>query len=112
MENLSGQPRKIEELMEAYNAIVKELVSMKNFSSIFIHYTVIIDALKELISIRKKSKRECWYCKSKFPLQYWSGWGWFHYVSDGGPDLRCEDEEIQKRPNPEDKEEEKEEEKG
>lgn len=51
--DISGQPRKVAELEQAYEAVKKELVYAKDFSPIFIHYTVILDALKELIAIRR-----------------------------------------------------------
>ncbi len=50
---------------------------------------------------------ECRYCKLNYPLQYWSGWGWFHFNTDGGPDLRCTNPEVINKPNPEDDEEDK-----
>jgi hypothetical protein len=53
---------------------------------------------------RQEEIKECWYCKNNFPLQYYSGYGWFHYLPDGGPDIKCTNPEIKQRPNPEDEE--------
>ena len=61
----------------------------------------VIEALSFLL---KREKRECWPCKRGDPLNYYSGYGWFHYCPDGGPDIKCEDEEVQKRPNPDEAE--------
>ncbi len=46
----------MEELEEALHATEKEFISF-NLSPMMIHYTVIIDALKELIYIRKRLKK-------------------------------------------------------
>ncbi len=43
---------------------------------------------------------ECYYCTNNYPLNYWSGFGWYHYLPDGGPDKECVNPEVQKRPNP------------
>ena len=48
----SGEPRSIEELEDALRAIQKEFISTK-ISPLMIYYMVIMDALKELIEIRK-----------------------------------------------------------
>lgn len=55
-------------------------------------------------NIEEEEKSICHYCKLNFPLEYFPGWGWFHFNSDGGPDIRCEDPEVQKRPDPEETE--------
>jgi len=58
------------------------------------------NVIETLSFLLKREKKECKNCKLNYPLQYWSGYGWFHSNTDGGPDIRCEDEEVQKRPNP------------
>jgi hypothetical protein len=40
----SGTPRNTQELMEARDAIKKEMVSFTGFSPIYIHFTVILDS--------------------------------------------------------------------
>jgi hypothetical protein len=60
MEFEEGKQDPIEDLEAARNAIQAELVKF-NISPIFIHYTVILRALNELITIRKyidKKKQE------------------------------------------------------
>jgi len=54
----TGEPRRDEELIEAKDAIVKELISLKNVSPILIHYPTIIDGLKELLERRKNDRSE------------------------------------------------------
>ncbi len=49
----TGEPRSIEELKEAQEAIHKALVRFDITSPLTIHLTVIKDALKELIEIRE-----------------------------------------------------------
>ena len=48
----SDEPRSKEELEEALRAVQKEFISTK-ISPLMIYYTVIMDALRELIEIRK-----------------------------------------------------------
>ncbi len=52
----SGEPRRDEELIEARNAIAKELISLKNFGPILLYYTTIIEALDELLERRKNDR--------------------------------------------------------
>ena len=52
----SGEPRSDEDLIEAKDAIVKELISLKNVSSILLYYPTIIDGLKELLERRKNDR--------------------------------------------------------
>jgi hypothetical protein len=66
---------------------------------------LLMDIIRDYLSTRWKEKVEeveCHYCKINFPLQYHPGWGWFHFNTDGGPDIICTNPEVQKRPNPED----------
>lgn len=51
--DLTGQPRSNEDIIEAIEAIKRELVSLKNFSPILIYYPTIIEALNELLERRK-----------------------------------------------------------
>ena len=48
----TNKPRSIEEFEEALKAIQKEFLG-RSVSPLLIHYVVIIDALRELIHIRK-----------------------------------------------------------
>ena len=52
----TGKPRKDDELIEARNAIAKELISMKNFGPVLIYYPTIIEAINELLERRKNEK--------------------------------------------------------
>jgi hypothetical protein len=52
----SGEPRRDEELIEARNAIAKELISMKNFGPILLYYPTIIEAIEELLERRKNDR--------------------------------------------------------
>ena len=54
MVDKTGQPRSIEQLLEACNALKKSLFDIKNIDPILIHYPCIIEALQELIDRRKK----------------------------------------------------------
>jgi len=54
----TGEPRRDEELIEAKDAIVKELISLKNVSPILIHYPTIIEAIEELLERRKNDRSE------------------------------------------------------
>lgn len=54
----NGEPRSDEDLIEAKDAIVKELISLKNVSSILLYYPTIIDGLKELLERRKNDRSE------------------------------------------------------
>ena len=49
----SGEPRSMQELELARDAVQKGLITFTNFSPLFIHFTVILDALNELIAMRK-----------------------------------------------------------
>ena len=49
----TGEPRSDKELIEARNAITKELISLKNFGPILLYYTTIIEAIDELLERRK-----------------------------------------------------------
>jgi len=53
MIDISGTPRRIDELQEALDAVTKELINPKTLSPFMIHLIVVQDALKELIAIRK-----------------------------------------------------------
>jgi len=54
MVDRTGQPRRDDELIEAREAIKKELISMKNFGPILIYYPTIINAIDELLERRSK----------------------------------------------------------
>jgi hypothetical protein len=53
--DISNQPRTDEELQDALIATQKQFLSGE-FSIMMIHYTVIIDALKELLHVRAVMK--------------------------------------------------------
>jgi len=53
----TGEPRSDSDLIEAKDAIVKELISMKNFGPILIYYPTIIDAINELLERRKTDEK-------------------------------------------------------
>jgi len=50
----TGQPRRENELIEAKEAIQKELISLKNLSPILVYYPTIINAIDELLERRNK----------------------------------------------------------
>ena len=57
-EDVSGQPRPIRDIEEALAAITKEVVTnhmgrFKDGTPVVLHYIVIVDALRELIALRK-----------------------------------------------------------
>jgi len=52
----TGESRRDDELIEARDAVAKELVSMKNFGPILIYYPTIIEAINELLERRKNEK--------------------------------------------------------
>ncbi len=52
MEDKSGKPRSIEELLEAREAIKRELI--RSVAPIMVYYPTIIEALTELLERRKK----------------------------------------------------------
>lgn len=54
VKDLSGQSRRDDELIEAKEAIQKELVSLKNLAPILVYYPTIIDAIDELLERRSK----------------------------------------------------------
>lgn len=54
VKDLSGQPRRDDELIEAKEAIQKELVNLKKLEPILIYYPTIIDAINELLERRNK----------------------------------------------------------
>jgi len=56
----SGKPRRNEELIEAKEAIKKEMVNLQNISPILVFYPTIIDAIDELLEVRKKDN-EYWF---------------------------------------------------
>ena len=49
----TGQPRSDQDLIEARKAIEQELITMKNFGPILLHYPIIIEAINELLRRRK-----------------------------------------------------------
>jgi hypothetical protein len=49
----SGMPRSIQEISEASAAIKKAFVKFEGPPSLMIHYTTIIEALDELLNLRK-----------------------------------------------------------
>jgi len=53
----SGKSRSDKELIEAKEAIMKEMIKMKNLNSVFIFYPIIIDAIDELLR-RREYRRE------------------------------------------------------
>ena len=81
---LTGPKNMIERLV----AIFELLFRNKTLSCIILEDKVI------------ESEKECRNCKLNYPLQYWSGYGWFHSNADGGPDLRCTNPEVIDKPNP------------
>lgn len=52
--DLSGQPRSERDLIEAKEAIQKELVNLKNLNPILVYYPTIINAIDELLERRSK----------------------------------------------------------
>jgi hypothetical protein len=50
-----GKKRSNEELIQVKEAIQKELIKM-NISPIMVHYPTIIDAIDELLEVRKKDE--------------------------------------------------------
>jgi len=50
----TGEPRRNDELIEAREAIKKELITLTNISSILVYYPTIINAIDELLERRKK----------------------------------------------------------
>jgi hypothetical protein len=69
------------------------------YATITLQPKVVLDEIQLNFVIDKE--KYCRWCKLNFRLEYWPGFGWYHGNTDGGPDLYCEDEEVQKRPNPE-----------
>ena len=54
----TNKPRTIEELEQALSAVQNEFIAATSSpSSLMIHYVVVMDALKELIHIRKKIEK-------------------------------------------------------
>jgi hypothetical protein len=49
----TGQPRSDKDLLEAKQAMVNELISMKNFGPMLIYYPTLIEAVDELLKRRK-----------------------------------------------------------
>jgi len=49
----TGEPRSKEDLIEAREAIKKDLIDLKNITPILIYYPTIIEAINELIERRK-----------------------------------------------------------
>ncbi|HUU88373.1 MAG TPA: hypothetical protein VMX17_11570 [Candidatus Glassbacteria bacterium] len=54
MIDATGTPRRDEELVEAREAIKRELVTLKNFGPILVYYLTIINAIDELLERRRK----------------------------------------------------------
>ena len=54
IEDLSGQPRRNDELIEAREAIKKELINPKSLAPILVYYLTIINAIDELLERRSK----------------------------------------------------------
>lgn len=50
----TGKPRRDEEIIEAIEAIKRELLSLKNFGPILIYYPTILNALDELLERRSR----------------------------------------------------------
>ena len=50
----TGEPRRNDELIEAREAIKKELITLTNISSILVYYPTIINAIDELLERRSK----------------------------------------------------------
>ena len=56
MEDISDQPRRDNELIEAREAIKKELISLKNINPILVYYPTILNAIDELLERRKNER--------------------------------------------------------
>ena len=48
----------------------------------------------------KITATNCWHCTQGFKLQYFPGHGWFHFLPDGGPDVKCINLEVMCKPGP------------
>lgn len=54
IKDLSGQPRRDDELIEAREAIKRELINPKSLAPILVYYLTIINAIDELLERRSK----------------------------------------------------------
>ncbi len=54
MVDRTGEPRRDNELIEAREAIKKQLITLKNMDPIMVYYPTIINALDELLERRNK----------------------------------------------------------
>ena len=54
MVDRTGEPRRDNELIEAREAIKKQLITLRNMDPIMVYYPTIINALNELLERRRK----------------------------------------------------------